>query len=141
MRKSFEFLDIFEFPIKRTREAREREYKDIVRQLQNVGSLSCPHYLGKLAFLTSAGYVSGRVASYFLAGKVTSVQKNVLSYFMNFLNDYSEDEMVSKSLFYLSSWHNVIKDVVVENTFLFPLAELACNDCLATDFVSERNEL
>lgn len=140
MSKGIQYLDIFEMPIKRSREAREKEFRDLVHQMQNLNLIKCPQYLGKLSFLCAAGYLSGRVASYFLAGRVSAVDRNVLSYFLNFLNDYEESEMVDKSLFYLSTWHNSVKDVVTENTFLFPLAELASKDDLGIDFSSEVRE-
>lgn len=143
MRTNIEYLDIFHQPIKRTFEARSKEFARLVNDMNNSNLIKRPEWLGEFAYLCQAGYVSARVASYFLADKVQPHHRNVLSSFLNFLKDYEAikdyTDIVTHSLNYLALWSHV-NSVAVENTFLFPLEELAFSDPLSVDFASEKRD-
>lgn len=142
MRKDIQYLDIFGQPIKRTYEARVKEYSRLIDTMQNCNLITCPDKIGLFSYLCHAGFVSPRVASYFLAGRVSPRHRNVLSCFLNFLHDIEGkndlSDIVLFSQKFLTSWHATLSTVAVESTFQSPLAELAFSDPLfGTDFSKE----
>ena len=125
-------VDCFSQPIEyKTTEARLRNLYELCNKLQNLDLLNIPDHLtyADIVSLVSAGALSIRSASYFLSGRTTVKQNEFLLNFFGFC--LSKVGLSMSKVFEL--WQKQ-ENVVPENTFLFPLAELASKD---EDFSSD----
>lgn len=125
--------DIFSVPIYKTETARLNELKEVVKSICDL-DLWCPIVeFYKVTDLVCRGFLSARSASYLLTGRVTPHQAN---YFFKFLAFYESFELSELDFKIKELWQKTEKEV--ENTLLFPLAELASNDFLSIDFSDEK---
>lgn len=121
------YKDIFGVAQFRTSEARLKEFHSFYAQLYNLGLLNLQFSVTSLLFHIERGFLSPQSASYFLAGRASSVQVDKFRLFSSMYDFLREKGFTDFQI--LKSWQQTKTSAVeVENTFLFPLAELDCSE-------------
>lgn len=137
MKTSEPLVDIFGIAMRVTPKARLREFHSYYAQLFNLGKLNLLVPIADLLYFVENGYLSPQSASYFLAGRASEKQSYALALFQGF-EELSRSYGL-KPFKILQSWQKT-KVGKVENTFLFPLAELASNDSFEAETAPYRNQ-
>ena len=135
MKTTEPFTDIFGIAMFSTQRARLHEFSRMVSVLSRIGLYNPQKSFWKLRFYVEVGLLSPQSASYFFAGRASSFQVALLDSCVSLIQDWKQSEVIK----FLNSWQKT-KVGKVENTFLFPLAELASNDSFEAETACYRNQ-
>lgn len=126
--------DIFGSVVPKTAQARYASWIRLLSLIAKSGiETKCIVSVSTLQALVVDGFLSARSASYFLLGKASIEQIVYFDLFSDFYHECLRTHVLKLDKIH-ELWQNK-KNVVPENTFLFPLEELGCSE---PDFSSEK---
>lgn len=114
--------DIFGVPVSYDESTRRKQWNDLLSKVNNLGLSNCVVSFVELNTFVLQGFLSPKSASYFLTGRCSLSQYIHLESFSSFWDSCVNNHILS-SFKVFQLWQKQ-KNVVPENTFLFPLAEL-----------------